>query len=321
MIRLLLLILVFLGADSRLQAQAVYDGIPLDSTTFTFEPIDSLTHPSKNQGVDTTGTALWRIGTTSKSFFSAGKTSDFAIMTDTTASYPLNANDWFTLKMDQFWFYNVIISFRHKYQTTSKHDGGIVEYSIDSGLTWLNLLDSCYVSGGQNGGVTTHNFYGFNDTLLNGTPAFSGTSNGWQYSRFQFFFGFPIKGTASPCLPTTSAYIRFRFVSDDTLESLDGWIIDDLKIERDDYGSAVNDLNYDNGVTIYPNPASDEIIISTDERFYKTATLVNVVGQVVAHNDIKSNTSKMDIKELPPGIYTLQLRGPEAITVERIQKQ
>jgi hypothetical protein len=322
MIRQIFLILLFVTNQSVLHAQQVYDGHDLDSTTFTFEQLDSLTRPAKKEHVDTSGALLWKIGTTSKTFFSAGALSDYAIMTDTSSSYAINANDWFVLKLDQGPLFNVIVSFWHKYQTTSKHDGGIVEYSVDSGLSWMNLLDTCNAdtNAWTSSGVTTHNFYGWNDTLLDGTRAFTGSSNGWQYSRFQFFYGLPVKGTAATCLPTTSAYVRFRFVSDGSPESLDGWIIDNLRIERDHY-SAVKELRNDDGVAIHPNPASDYLTITTDGDKYSHAVLTNGLGQVVVRSEIGGNVVQINIKELPPGLYFLQMRGPEAIAIKKVQKQ
>ncbi|WP_276131756.1 T9SS type A sorting domain-containing protein [Polluticoccus soli] len=322
MIRLILFIVFLIGTQAPAAfAQHMIDGDPGDSTTFTFEINDSLIRTKHVESIDTTGALLWKIGTTSKAFFSGGKTSDYAIMTDTSNFYPINANDAFVLKFQQGGFFNMIIGFWHKYQTTSKHDGGVVEYSTD-GFNWLNLLDSCNADTmfWMESGITTENFYSRNDTLLNGTPAFNGTSNGWQYSRFQFFYGLPVKGTSYPCLPTDSAFVRFRFISDDTVESLDGWIIDNIKIERDMY-SAVKDIKQSGDITVYPNPTINEILIYADEKRYTNGVLINALGQIVKRVPIYDSRTKINIKELPPGTYVLQLRGPEAIAVERILKQ
>jgi len=110
---------------------------PVDSFSFTFASNDPL-HNYRGYTIDTshsdsTNTALWEIGNTYKYFFSDTDTVR-GIMTDTLNEYPLNANSWFTIGF--FQQSNVIISFWHKYQTNAGKDGGIVEFSVDSGNTW-----------------------------------------------------------------------------------------------------------------------------------------------------------------------------------------
>jgi hypothetical protein len=321
--KLLQLALVLsIASTAAVHAQPVHDGIKNDSTTFTFEQNDSLERQIRKRSIDTAGAQLWKIGTTSKSFFAQGMSSDYAIMTDTSQPYPVNADDWFTLKLLQGSQFNVIIGFWHKYQTTSNQDGGVVEYSKD-GFNWLNVLDSCNVDTMQwtGGGISTENFYGPDDTLANGMPAFTGTSNGWQYSRFQFFFGLPVKGTAIDCLPDDSAYVRFRFISDNTAESLDGWIIDKIQIEDDHY-SAVKDLaSANNYVTIYPNPAKDVLNIKMDKEIYHTARIMNTMGQLCSEHKLSGRQAKINVHDLAPGTYFILLGGKNGTTAERIEKQ
>lgn len=277
----------------------VYDGKPYDSLVLSFEPVDSLQGAILGD-LDTTGTLLWDIGTTSKPYFSTGVGNDFAIMTDTSIPYPLNANDWFTVTAH--YSFNTIISFRHKYETTAGHDGGIVEFSFDGGNNWQNVLDSCNAD--DNGiwapGVHTDNFYGKNDTLMDGQWAFSGTSSGWIYSRLQFFVGLPVRVTAGGCYPNTDPMIRFRFVSDDTLESMDGWMIDDIKIEADDYGSNVTSIHHNN-LNVYPNPSYDGLInFPALEDTNYTITITNITGSTIMTSPYKPY---LDLSAQPKGLY------------------
>lgn len=242
-----------------------------------------------------------------------GSGNSYAIMTDTTDTYPTNANDWFTLQLNRAVNRGAIITFRHKYQTTSQHDGGIVEYSYDHGANWTNLLDSCNdnASGLPMIGITTSNFYTNSDTILSGGWGFSGTSNGWVNSAFQFPTGpIPLRTNISMnCLPTDTVYIRFRFVSDDTLETLDGWMIDDIRIDHDNYWSSVNDIAKTETLKPYPNPSYDGLINfpELEDRNY-TTTITNITGNTIMTSPY---TPYLDLSAQPKGLYFYRVTNGE----------
>ena len=202
------------------------------------------------------------------------------IMTDTVNEYPVNANSWFVLKHFPVGF--EIISFRHKYQTSSGHDGGVVEFSVDSGLSWQNIVGGCIGSM-----LFVDSFYSPNDTLLSGEPAFNGTSNGWITSRFQFSGVLPVKPNGGPSgCPITSGSmveIRFRFISDSIPDSLDGWIIGNIGIEQDFYGGGLTKVNIPSVLNIYPNPSSDAIFnfSKLDEEEEYSIEVTDVMGRTV----------------------------------------
>ncbi len=289
----------------------VWDGKPMDSTIFTFETNDSLTHSQGYERIDTTGTLLWKIGTTSKTFFAGAPASVKAIMTDTSNFYPANANDWFVLKL--YHPMNTIVDFYHKFQTTSKHAGGIVEYSYDKGMNWSNVMDSCNTGIDQTlfFGIQTDSFYKTTDTLFNGESAFTGVSNGWKYSRVQFFNFLPIKytGVASCQIPDT-VFLRFRFVSDTMVSNLDGWIIDNIKTEHDDYGSSVEKLAANRFLSIFPNPSIDGIInfpqLKGEEKY--TVEIINVQGVKVMKVPYRRS---LDLSAQPAGLYFYRVTNGE----------
>lgn len=294
----------------------VIDGEPLDSITFSFEQYDSLINKPRNILIDTTGCTLWQIGYTNKPYFSSGSGNSFSIMTDTSLPYPINANDWFVLKLKGYNF-NTIVSFWHKYQTDSLHDGCILEYSIDTGITWNNVKGDCNIDSGSitnaGSGVLTTNVYKKNDTLLTGEQAFSGNSNGWQYSRVQFFEGFPLKttGPTKTCIMPT-VYLRFRFVSDSIADTLDGWMIDSIKVEHDKYYGAVSDANKHNQLSIHPNPTYSGIIYFPElknEQAYKTEIL-DPMGKLILSAPYKH---KVDLSNIPKGMYYYKVSSGEEL--------
>jgi hypothetical protein len=308
-----------LTLSASLMAQPkVYDGNPDDSTVFSLELNDNLNHWNDGAFIDTQNTQLWDIGTTTKTFFSSGMGNTRAIMTDSVNTYPINANDWFVLKLRNT--FNTIITFNHKYETTAGHDGGIVEFSKNKGQDWENVMGDCYAGPNIGVGILTDNFYDTTDTLKSGEMSFSGTSNGWQTSRIQFFIGYPIKTTGGghDCVSMDTIYVRFRFVSDDTLESKDGWIIDNLKIENDDYGGYVNDVN-NTAVKVYPNPSNGIIhfpAIKNEDKY--RIEISNMMGQVILNTSYRQY---IDLSKQPRGMYIYKISDGESVYTGKLQLQ
>jgi len=250
--------------------------------------------------LDTTNMHLWQIGRTQKPFFNISDS--IAMMTDTVNVYPTNANDHFTIQFDQR--NDRIFFFTHKYRTAAGHDGGVVEYSYDAGTTWNNIVSDCNQST-LLGDIPIEGFYTANDTLSDGLPAFSGTSNAWITSEIQFLNIVPIRttgGTGNCPPPPVTVYLRFRFISDSTADSLDGWIIRDIGIEKSDYGAAVTEVTSYNILKVYPNPSYDGIYrfpaIQDMPAFQLTIT--NATGNIVLQ---KPYAQRVDLSALPQGIY------------------
>ena len=110
-------------------------------------------------------------------------------------------------------------------QSESKYDGTRIEYSIDSGNTWLTL-------GSQNDPYG-YNWYNYYALLATGFPGWAGSSGGWIQSRYRLtnFIG-------------ASAFsIRFVFESDNVINE-DGISIDDIEIASiPDYDASYVSLN------------------------------------------------------------------------------
>lgn len=303
-----IVLMLISNISANAQFGGVRDGVPLDSVTFTFSAGDSLTRSMAH--IDTIGSGIWKIGSTSKPFFSATPISNFAIMTDTLLPYDTSINSSFKVILNAYNF-NTILSFRHKYQTRAGMDGGIVEYSIDTGKSWANVLGSCNSDSlGLWQGILTTNFYKKTDTLKNGEQAFSGSSNGWQYSRVQVFVGLPIKSTGTTnCVSSAQIQFRFRFYGDNKPDTLDGWIIDDLKVEHDDYGGGVATGVNSLPVKVYPNPTNGIFHIAMPEMYFTKASIINTIGQTVYATSINSTNQTINVELLPAGIYQLVLQG------------
>lgn len=90
----------------------------------------------------------------------------------------------------------------------------------------------------------------------------------------------------------------------------------------------VDNLNFDNlitginnisstGITIYPNPATDQLFIETgDDSEYLQLALIDQLGKTALNTVIK-NEEKIDISFLPSGIYSVLLKNNQQILISK----
>lgn len=268
-----LLALLFMFGSNGLLAQSNY--IDFDTPS-----ADSLLVIDTSNSVNN----VWQIGHTTKPFFYASD-STVAIVTDTVNQYPVNSYSIFTLDAG---FSNpmvyVQLSFDHKMQTDSLHDGGYIELSIDSGVTWNNIY-----------------YYGFEYAvpepggINNDIPAFTGTY-GWQTVYFNTCILNP-NDEYKPVL------FRFVFISDSILdEGKSGWMIDNLFFQTE-YCEGIDPIRDDELINIYPNPTSDVIAFSRQHVLPSAyISITDFFGRAILSQPFpKSN--QIDVSHLPTGFY------------------
>ena len=97
--------------------------------------------------------------------------------------------------------------FTHLYDTEASWDGGLVEISIDNGNTWIDLKDDFVTNG-------------YNSTIFNSKPGFSGNSGGYITSQVDL-----------SAYEGHLAKIRFLMNCDQYVGG-NGWYIDDVLIQQ-----------------------------------------------------------------------------------------
>lgn len=102
------------------------------------------------------------------------------------------------------------LGFWHWYSSESGYDGGNVKISLDNGENWQVI----YPEGGYDGELS-ESF----ENPMGGEEAYYGASGGWQYADFDLtdYGGTPVR-------------FRFDFGADASLNTGDGWYIDDVTI-------------------------------------------------------------------------------------------
>lgn len=246
---------------------------------------------------------VWQIGKPQKLIFDSAATTPNAIVTDTINFYPSNNVSRFGFAYKPWVTWGVLaVRWTQKLDLDTNHDGGIVEFSIDSGTTWQNVFNNPLV----------YNFYGFQaenaDTLEStGEFSFSGTDTLWRDIWLCFDISF---------LNTVTDSIHFRFTlkSDSVDNNKEGWMIDNLwsmltifhtvKSEMQDY------------IKIYPTVTNGLVNIETiklmEYHVIESMQLFDMNGRVVQEFGISPTKFTIDIGNHPNGMYHLRINTNKA---------
>lgn len=93
-----------------------------------------------------------------------------------------------------------------------------------------------------------------------------------------------------------------------------------------DVSDGITRLNATESISIYPNPAKDELFFSSgksnDHRSVEVKVF-NVVGRVVKHEtvDLSIRSAKLDISELNPGVYIIEFASADQRLSKRFVKR
>lgn len=74
-------------------------------------------------------------------------------------------------------------------------------------------------------------------------------------------------------------------------------------------------------VNIYPNPASDYLMVELDKKCVGNISILNLVGNVIVNTDINSLNMRIDLTGLPEGIYFLNIQTDTNRIVKKIKIQ
>ena len=264
---------------------------------------------------DTSDQNIWQAGTPQKPFFGNALSVPHAMMTDTVNPYPVNSHAAFTLKfannIDNAIDWNRTgISFWHKYQTNALQDSGFIEYSIDNGLTWLSMTDTNSVQG-TNGYPYSAFFW---DSPLMQSPlpvlkenVMSGISTDWVFSSYQWFWFLSVETNRDNFTPDT-ILVRFNFDTDSDFDNYDGWIIDNIKVEKQWY-SGMHEIQISAGdLQLYPNPAVNQVNFALSGReIPQVQQLINIHGEVVHEFFLHQSQGSIELNNIPAGNYLLKV--------------
>jgi len=278
--------------------------------TITFESPDTLVHFIENWPAN-----CFQEGVPEKVFFDSAYSAPMALVTGVSGTYPVNSLSAFTVKIyDPAWGYGgidygVTVSYWHKYDTDTLHDGGYIQYSKDGGASWTNISDPP--------GYFAQFFYDpenfANPVITGGMAAYTGKSRmnnssayGWRNDSFRICF-----------LGPQVAYVRFVFLSDSIASNREGWLIDNIRVLQE-ICEGVAENQHGNLLTVYPNPAGDFLTVQhSNAGNICSLSISDVMGRIWFRAEVfKGNT--IDVRSLPDGMYLLQAKMGDTCYTRKI---
>ncbi len=207
------------------------------------------------------------------------------------------------------------MAFNHYVATEAKWDGGNIKYSLNGG-SWTLLPITAFTYNGYN---TVLDGTSDNNNPLKGQRAFTGTDGGslsgsWGQSVIDL----------SKIGAVSGSNIRFRFeFGTDGCNGVDGWYLDELYVYNCSV-LAVEDVQKQNGITVYPNPTSGFVTIqNTRNSNLKQVEVYNAAGQLIKNFNMNNgfNKASLDMSMLSNGTYILKVKSDnEDNTVKVIKK-
>ncbi|SDE86478.1 M4 family metallopeptidase [Epilithonimonas hungarica] len=206
------------------------------------------------------------------------------------------------------------MAFNHYVATESTWDGGNIKYSLNGG-PWTLLPVTAFSYNGYN---STLDGTSQNDNPLKGQRAFTGTDGGslggsWGQSVIDL----------SKINVVSGSNIKFRFeFGTDGCNGIEGWYLDDIYVYNCST-LAVEDVQKQNGITVFPNPTSGFVSIQNKNNSnLKNVEVYNVAGQLIQRFNVSNaKNASLDMSQLVNGTYILKVNSEtESNSVKVIKK-
>ena len=82
-------------------------------------------------------------------------------------------------------------------------------------------------------------------------------------------------------------------------------------------GGGINQVTDDNAIAIYPNPATDVLIIKTENIQAQSITVYDVDGRIIYHLPFKT---EVDVHALSSGVYFVEVSSTQGVARKRFVK-
>jgi hypothetical protein len=101
-----------------------------------------------------------------------------------------------------------------------------------------------------------------------------------------------------------------------SIEVKEGSTTDTVTYIANKWPTAITTVKTNDNVIVYPNPAHDELnVIFSSIPDVKTLTVVNMIGKVVDVYKVNTNSAKINIENIPSGVYILRLTDSQGHVV------
>jgi len=249
-------------------------------------------------------TNIWQIAKPNKLVLDttiyANQTNFNVIITDSLNPYPTNDTSSFTIKIPlPTMGTDFFLSGNYFVDTDSLNDYAKIEYSMDNGLNWVLISDDTLVYENLNNPSDSlwPNFY--NQGLV-----LTGSSNGWKYFQIDLIKSYQLFNHNTDQEWIDTAKYRFTFISDNVFDNKDGIMFDDITIVNV-FAFSI-DENERKSIKIFPNPLISNVV-NFELQGISLVEIYDLNGKLFFTYQGK-NISKLDIPNLPKGIYLLKAK-------------
>lgn len=92
-----------------------------------------------------------------------------------------------------------------------------------------------------------------------------------------------------------------------------------ITVSSDSSETTGMNTSYDDGMLLYPNPASIELVINYPIKNTVEAELISSTGKLVRRIVLMKGSNCINVSDLPPSLYIVKLKGGKHITTHRLQ--
>lgn len=95
----------------------------------------------------------------------------------------------------------------------------------------------------------------------------------------------------------------------------------DIGYAEFDYTNAINNSTYDQGLSIYPNPAKNILNLQRSSFGEKVYSITSINGQLVQSGFLSGDEVEIDVSHLPKGMYFVTLRSNQRLMTTKFIKE
>ena len=250
--------------------------------------------------IDTAASNIWQVGKPQKIIFDSAATLPNALVTDTINFYPNNNISRFTFNVPLYGPWGILgIQWKQKLDMDDGFDGGMVEFSIDTGATWQSAFNN----------PSVYNFFGYPspdfDTLVSGEYAFSGTDSLWRDVWLCYDLSFLTTWV-------DTIRVRYTFISDSINTNKEGWMIDNMNAHVTMLHPVKEETKVDY-FNVYPNPTKNIVNIElqrlNEYHIIENMQLINAEGKLMQEWNKIPTRYWIDVNKYPNGMYYLKIKS------------
>ncbi len=263
-----------------------------------FDGNDTIQSQSILIQLDTSVNNIWQVGPPQKNIFDGAYSGSNVLVTDTINSIPDSNFSYFEFTYDHHVLWGILaIQWAQKIDLDSSKEIGIIEYSLDTGNTWINVFSDPMV----------YNFYGYQSSNvanhhISGNQGFSGTDSSWRDIWLCF------DGSYFQTQDTVT--FRFSIETDSITHGSEGWMIDNMSIHETWFHTLIEnskEFSFKAFPTTTSGPIKVVCLKNEDPPTIKSVELYSLEGKLVAQFRPESNNFDLDLSPYFAGHYKLKI--------------